>query len=262
MLIDSHLHLPHGKYEKPLDQVIADAQKAGIDKFIAIGTDKKDNERLIKVCEDFDSVFGTIGIYPHENKEMSLEELEKLVQTQIKMSSKIIGIGECGIDITGFDAGRNVPDQIALFEMQLNLCVDKKLPVVVHNRNGDLQVLDLLGRYTKRGLTGVIHCFDSDWEFAKKVLDMGFYISFSGLVTYPNKPALVEVTKKVPSDRFLVETDAPYLPPQGHRGEVNYPEYVKITAQRVSDIRNETFEKVCEDTVRNTKSLFGLQYKD
>lgn len=258
MLIDSHCHLTHDFYDNNLDEVINDSLNSGISNFITIGTSVSENKKVIHVSENYKKVFCTVGIYPHENQELTLEELQNSLEENINSSKKIVGIGECGIDITNRDNQRNTEEQKALFETQLSLAVKYSIPVTVHNRKGDEMILNILKRYSSNNLTGVIHCFDSNWDFAKKVLDLGFFISFTNMITYPKKDALLEVVKNVPEDRFLVETDAPYLPPQSMRGEINYPKYVKIVAEKVAQIKQKTFDEVSELSYKNTCSLFKI----
>lgn len=258
MLIDSHCHLTHEYYQNNLSDVIKDSVELGISNFITIGTSVSENKKIIEIAENYENVFGTVGIYPHENQELLIPDLQNSLEENLRSSKKIVGIGECGIDITNRDGNRKLEDQVSLFETQLFLAIKYKVPVVVHNRNGDKTVLYILKKYSDKNLKGVIHCFDSNWEFARKVLDLGFYISFSNMITYPKKDSLLEVVKNVPEDRFLVETDAPYLPPQSMRGEINYPKYVKIVAEKVAQIKQKTFEEISGLSYKNTCSLFKI----
>jgi TatD DNase family protein len=257
MLIDSHCHFPHKKYIKNIDEILSEAKEAGVEKFISIGTSLKENLSSIEIAEKYKEVYSTIGIYPHVEMDKELSFLEKSLQEQIKLSNKIVGIGECGIDVSELKGGRKIQDQIEIFEMQLQLASKNNLPVCIHNRNGDVHILNTLTKF-KQNLTGVFHCFSSSWDFAKQVLDLGFDLSFSGFITYPGKDMLLEVVKKVPEDRFLLETDSPYLPPQGHRGEVNYPKYVRIVAEKASQIKEKSFEEICELSSANTCRLFKI----
>lgn len=258
MLIDSHCHIPHRKYEKSVDDILQECSDWGVEKLINIGTSIDENQRVTKISEQYPQIYSSIGIYPHENKEHSLEDLELSLKENLKISGKIVAIGECGIDVSKWENGRTLDDQINLFEMQVSLAKNKGIPLIVHNRNGDDYVYEVLKKHFSSSLTGVVHCFDSDWEFARKVLDLGFYISFSNMITYPKKDSLLEVVKNIPEDRFLVETDAPYLPPQSMRGEINYPKYVKIVAEKVAQIKQKTFEEISGLSYKNTCSLFKI----
>jgi TatD DNase family protein len=260
MLIDSHCHLIHRKYEKTTDQLINEAIAEGVEKFITIGTSITENKRAIELAKKYDSVFAAIGIYPHEENNVRGKDpnkLEKLLEEQLTKSSKIVAIGECGIDISDdWEGGRNPEEQIELFEMQIKLAKKHDLPLIIHNRNGDEPILELLEKHKGSGLRGVLHCFATTWETAQKFLDLGFYISFSGMITYPSRKGLLETVDKVPNDRFIIETDAPYLPPQGHRGEVNEPKYVKIVAEKACEVKNLPFEEISRMTYENTCRIF------
>ena len=258
MLIDSHCHLPHELYEKDTETIIKEAKEWDVEKIINIGTSVKENEKVIEVSKNYKSVFCSVGIHPQEDRDLDLKYLEESLEKVLEKSDKIVAIGECGIDVSNWEDPRSVEDQEKLFDIHVELAKRTGLPLIIHNRKGDDIVLKVLNNSLGSGLKGVIHCFDSNWEFAKKVLDLGFYISFTNLISYPKKDALLEVVKNVPDDRFLVETDAPYLPPQSMRGKINYPKYVKMVAEKVAQVKEKTFENVCELSYRKTCSLFKL----
>ena len=258
MLIDSHCHLASEKYKLSPLEIIKDAESFGVDKFITIGTSMRENNLAIETAELSPKIFCSVGIYPHEDKVASIDSLRTSLRENLNLSKKIVAIGECGVDISNWENGRTLDEQLEVFEMQIKFAKENKLPIIIHDRKGDDGVLKLLEKHSGSGFRGVIHCFDSSWEFAKKILDLGFYISFTNLVTYPKKDALLEVVRQVPMDRFLVETDAPYLPPQDHRGELNYPKYVKIVAEKVAQVKQKPFEEVCASSYENTCSLFDI----
>lgn len=258
MLIDSHCHLFHDKYQKTPAKVVNDAVTEGVSRMICVGTSLEENLPVLKAVATFPEVFGAIGIYPHDDLNIPVPELMEKLEIQVNSHKKIAAIGECGIDITDWHGGRPLEQQLVLFEEQLKLACKLKLPVVIHNRNGDGYVVNLVNKYKNKDLRGVIHCFVSTRDFAKEMLDLGFYLSFSGNITYPSNKDLREVVNMVPVDRFLVETDSPYLPPQGHRGEVNEPKYVKIVAEKVADVKAISFEKACEYAYNNTCALFNI----
>lgn len=262
MLIDSHCHIPHKKYEKTPDQITSEARQEGVDKLIVVGTNIKSNATCLDVVNTYENVFTTVGIYPNDEKGANIDNLIAKLEKQA-IQNKVVGIGECGLDITEWKNQRPVEEQIILFEKQIELSTKLNLPLVIHNRNGDEKIIEILKKFKKKGVTGVAHCFVSDWNYAKELLDLGFYISFSGIITYPSGTSIHETVKKTPQDRILVETDAPYLPPQGKDGKrpkVNEPKYVKITAEKVADIRGITLDEVEEITYANTCSLFLKSY--
>lgn len=263
MLIDSHCHLPHELYKLELDNILKEAYANDVAKFISIGTSSRDSLVAISTAQKYDQIYATLGIYPHEDLTMDLAAIYGfLVETYDKHRENIVGIGECGIDLNYEKVSyetRELTEQAELFKLQLGFAVDRDLPVIIHNRNGNEEVLSILALYKNTNLRGVLHCFVSDWDFANKVLHYNFYISFTAIITYPSAgEALLDAVRKVPLNKILLETDAPWLPPQGHRGEINYPKYVKIVAEKVAEIKGLTYEEVAKQTYKNTCDLFSI----
>jgi TatD DNase family protein len=257
MLIDSHCHLPHNLEEAK--DLIDKAEKEGVVKFINIGTSIRYSKKAIETAEQFKNVYATVAVYPHDERGIEVSVLEQKLSELADSSKKVVAIGECGFDAPGQkEKTRSAEAQAELFEMQIKLALEKDLPIIIHNRDGDDIVINLLKKYQGPKLRGVAHCYASTWETAQKLLDLGFYISFSGMITYPSRRDLLETVEKVPEDRFLVETDAPYLPPQGHRGEINQPKYVKIVAQKVAEVRKVPLSVIESISFSNTSRLFNL----
>ena len=260
MLIDSHCHIPHKKYERSTEEILSEGNSVGVDKFITIGTSLKDNRIALETANKYPEIYFSVAIYPHEDMNFDTNYLINELETEFlnNKDSKLVALGECGIDMSNWKGGRDIKDQLHLFEEQIKLAVKYDLPLVVHNRNGNNYVLELLNRYVPLGLKGVIHCFDADWEYAKDILNLGFYISFSGMITYPKKDYLIEVVKNVPLDRFLVETDAPYLAPQRYRGQVNYSKYVKVVVEKIAGVKKLDLMSIEGHSYENTSKLFSL----
>lgn len=263
MLIDSHCHIPDKKYRLGVSQIIDEAKEAGVEKLISIGTSLQNSWEVLETAKKHDDVYAVVGVYPHEDLDKSLKEIKDGLREILNSNrTKIVGIGECGLDVPQGEVPyktRDVEEQRELFKMQLGLAAQRDLPVVLHNRNADPEMLDVLELFRSVKLTGVAHCFSTDWETAKEFLHLNYYISFSGMVTYPSvSKALLEAVRNVPRDRLLVETDAPFLPPQGHRGEVNYPKYVTITAAKIADMRKTSPEEIAHYTYKNACRLFGI----
>ena len=257
MLIDSHCHIPEDK--ATLENQLINAKENGVSHVVGIGTQLGENERVLRASKEFENVFGAIAIYPNSELEKDISTLLTELEKQLTKSpkSKIVAIGECGIDITDWKKQRSIENQIELFELQIKLAIKNKLPVIVHNRNGDDQVLELLNKY-KGHVQGVIHCFTGDWEFAQKILALGFYISFSGHITHKSKEYLCETVLNVLMDKFLVETDSPYILPKGVNRKPNEPKNVKIVAQKIADIKGINLREVISASRANTAQLFGL----
>lgn len=258
MLVDSHCHLKDSRYGKSPLEVAEDSKRGGVALFINIATSLEDSHDSSKICSEIPYVYGTVGIYPHSDvggeNSVLISGLEKIIDA----NPKIVGVGECGIDIPEGQLQRSVEDQKKLFEEQIELSIKKKLPLIIHNRNADALVLEVLSYYKSSGLKAVAHCFSSDWLTAQKFLNLGIYLSFSGMITYPSRADLREVVAKVPDDMFLLETDSPWLPPQGHRGELNYPKYVRIVAEKVSQVKEKPYLTVASISTTNACRLFNI----
>lgn len=292
MLIDSHAHLDfptssriaglRGTGVDYLESVLDRAKGAGVSKIVTIGTSVDCSKKCIEIAEKFSSsdlqIFATCGIHPEDGKadiekygsiERIIDELSKLTKT----SDRVVGIGECGLDYY-IDGDRKTTDedksfQRELFAAQVGLTSDLDLPLVVHCRNGWDEIFDLIQGSivtgsdptkgaTLKNLTGVFHSWTGDWQAAQKAIDLGFYISFSGIVTFKNAPLIQEAAKKVLADRILVETDSPFLTPIPLRGQKNEPENVKIIASYLSEVRNTNLAAISEETSKNAQKLFKL----
>uniref|UniRef100_A0A7C4TIY2 TatD family deoxyribonuclease n=1 Tax=candidate division WWE3 bacterium TaxID=2053526 RepID=A0A7C4TIY2_UNCKA len=257
MLIDTHFHLTDSKYQSK-ELVIINAREAGVHKLITIGTNIKDNAEVIKLIDHFPNVYGVIGVYPHEDKTMSPIQVGENLEALLQKSKKIVGVGECGIDVVDGYEGSSIERQQNIFKSQLELAAKHNFPVVIHNRNGDELVIKMLGELKSLNLRGVIHCFTSDWSSARKFLDLGFMLSFSGIITYSSGKSIHETVKNVPKDMFVLETDAPFLTPQGYRDKINEPKYITYIARKVAEIRNENETYVADCAYKNSCKLFNL----
>lgn len=255
MLIDSHFHL-EGNKEKDL-ATIKRAYENGVTKLIAIGTDLKDAELVIKASNEVESLYGVIGIYPNSERGEDIDSVLKDLEKVLEQGKNIVGIGEIGIDITNWENQRPIQEQKELFEKQIQMAIKYNLPIVIHNRNGDEIVIETLTKY--KGTVRIIaHCFDTSWETAKKLLDLGAYISFSGFITYNSKKYLLETLEKTPLDRILVETDSPYIVPKGVKEKPNEPKNVKMVAEKIAQVKNRDFEEICQQTYQNTIRAFNI----
>ncbi len=256
-LIDSHCHLPKLSQKEQMEAILLGAKEGGVVKMVNIGTSMEENKKVLEVARAYSQVFATAAIYPHKDMHKSLLDLETYLENFVLENKQdLVGIGECGIDISAIEGGRSIEDQLCLFEMQANLAKRHNLPLIIHNRKGDAHVLEILSGV--RPQKAVIHCFSSSWEFAQKILNLGYYISFSGFITYPSKEALLETVQKVPNDRFLIETDSPYLSPEGYRDKKNEPKYVKLVAEKVALVKGISVEEVAKYSTQNANNFFGI----
>jgi len=253
MLIDTHAHLEMSEFDKDRDAVIERALENGVDAIIAVGINLEDSKKAIALAKSHDAVYATVGVHPHDAKSIdtaTYDSLKKLAEKE-----KVVAYGEIGLDFFRDRSPRDI--QIKRFQEQLDLAGELKLPVVIHSRDAHSETFEILKKH-KGNLRGVLHCFSGDYEMATKYIDLGYYISIPGTITFPNAEKLVEVVQKIPLDSLLVETDSPFLTPAPKRGRRNEPAYVAYVAKKISEIRGLTPEKVAIATTENARNLFGI----
>lgn len=253
MLIDTHAHLEMSKFDKDRDEVIERALQNGIDAIIAVGINLEDSEKAIALAKSHDAVYATVGVHPHDAKSIDTATYDSL--KKLAAREKVVAYGEIGLDFFRDRSPRDI--QINRFEEQLDLAVELNLPVVIHSRDAHQETFEILEKH-KENLRGVLHCFSGDYEMAKKYIDLGYYISIPGTITFPNAGKLVEVVEKIPMDSMLIETDSPFLAPVPKRGKRNEPAYVAYVAKKIYEIRRMTLEEVGIATSENARNLFGI----
>jgi len=253
-LFDTHAHLHFPEFAGDLDAVLERARAAGVRRMLTIGTDVATSRAAVALAAREPDVWAAVGIHPHEAAsadDTALAEIERLAS-----DARVVAIGE-----TGLDFFRNLapPEaQERAFRAQLGLARRTGKPVLVHCRDAHEQTLALLAAGNVRERGGIMHCFSGDLGIARRCLDLGLLISLAGPVTYPKPGALPEVARVIPSDRLVVETDCPYLPPQPYRGKRNEPAYVAITAARVAELRGEPLADLAARMSENARALFRL----
>ena len=250
MLIDSHCHLNFPDLAQRLPEVLANMAEAGVDKAIAISVSRQSFEEVHAIAQKHPNIYATVGIHPDdpEAEEFSLEEL-----LERAARPKVVAIGETGLDYHWCKG--DLAWQHQRFILHIEAANRSGLPLVVHTRDAAADTMRLLREHQARA--GVIHCFTEDVRIAKLALDLGFYISFSGIVTFKNATAIQEAARYVPLDRLLVETDAPYLAPVPKRGKPNEPAYVRHTATFVAQLRGDSLENIAQATTANCLRLFN-----
>jgi len=260
MLVDSHCHLDRLNLEMhggSLDAALEAARARGVKHFLCIGVSQANAATVKALAQQFADVDCSVGVHP-----LDIEEGEGALTLNWLLSEirhpKVVAIGETGLDY--HYAADSAAAQQAAFRLHLEAARISGLPVVVHTRAARQDTLDLL-REANLPQAGVMHCFTEDWPMASKALDMGFYISLSGIVTFRNAAALREVAKKVPIDRLLVETDAPYLAPVPYRGKPNLPQYVREVAEYVAELRGIPWQELAAQTTANFQRLFKSSTK-
>ncbi len=258
MLIDSHAHLDDARYDGDRDAVIARAREAGVEIFITIGCDLATSRSAVALAERYPFVYATVGVHPHEVKHIGddwYEELRRLAQ-----HSKVVGYGEIGLD---YHYNYSPPKlQRERFREQVGIAKDLGLPLSIHSREAQEDTIAILREEKAGTVGGVFHCFTGDAWLAKDALDLGFYLSFSGVLTFQNATMLRDIAKTVPTNRLLVETDCPYLTPAPHRSKRNEPSFVTLVAEKLAEVRAESealdVEQVGRITADNTRRLFKI----
>ncbi len=256
MLIDSHAHIQGKEYAGEAAAVIERARAAGVEQIIAVGGagDMSSNTDAVALADSFANIYATVGMHPHDAKDVGPDELEKL--KDLARHPKVIAVGETGLDYYYNHSPRDV--QRRVFAQFIHIAREIELPIVVHERDAALDGAELLRSEGEGKLRGVIHCFTGNYEAARAYLDLGFYISFTGIITFKNAEALRDVVRQVPLERILVETDSPYLTPVPHRGKRNEPAYVRLVAETIAKIKGMTLEDVARVTSDNAHQLFRL----
>ncbi len=268
MLIDTHCHI-NMMIKKTFDtflqksdfsqakQVVADAQAQGITTIINVGTSLPESLNCIALAKQLDPVFATIGIHPNDCTATWRKDLNELISLiQNKKINKIVGVGECGID-------RHYPDynlsrQQDAFKAQIDLALEHNLALVVHSRDAYDETLKILEQYNRDITRATMHCFSYDQDYANTIISWGFKLGIGGTITYPKNNALRTIVKKINLLSIVLETDAPFLPPQTIRGKQNHPEHIKTIAEFIAKLRNEPFKKIATQTTQSARQLFGL----
>ena len=258
MLIDTHTHLDDARYDGDRDAMITRAREAGIDTFVTIGCDLATSRAAVALADRHPFVYATVGVHPHEVKHIQDDWYAEL--RRLAAHPKVAGFGEIGLD---YHYNNSPPDeQRKRFREQLGLARELRLPIVVHTREAQEDTITILRDEKARDVGGVFHCFTGDTWLAKDALDLGFYLSFSGVVTFQNATMLRDIVRTVPMDRILVETDCPYLTPVPHRGKRNEPAYVRLVAEKLAEVMTGstrvTLDDIARATSANARRLFRL----
>ena len=253
-LIDSHCHLNYPGLVERQDEVLARARARGIDGFLNISTRQCEWDHIISTAEQNADVWATVGVHPHEAD--SHPDLGALALVEAAKHPKVVAIGECGLDYYYDKSDRTA--QRERFQAHIDAAREAGLPLVVHTREAEADTAEMLTNAVEQGgVTGVLHCFTGSADLARKALDIGFFISLSGIVTFKNARDLQETAKSIPLDRLLVETDSPFLAPVPHRGQTCEPAFVADTAAFVAELRGEELRTLSDATTANFSRLFS-----
>ena len=253
MLIDSHAHLEMREFDSDRHDVIERAELAGVDCIVTVGTNPGLSRKALSIAHQYKNIYATVGVHPHDvakASDKSFDELKALAQ-----DPKVVAYGEIGLDYF-----RNISPrekQIEMFAKQLELAQELNLPVIIHDRDAHEETLRMVKTSGVR--LGVFHCFSGDWAMARQCIDLGFYISVPGVVTFDKSKVLQDVVRQAPLDTILLETDCPYLTPVPHRGKRNEPSFIIHTAKKVAEIKKLPWEDIAQTAARNTRKLFRIE---
>lgn len=254
MLIDTHAHLEMPEFDEDRGEVIQSARTSGIDYILTVGIDIEACQQAISLAEDYEFIYAVVGVHPHNAKDIdggTYDILRKLTQHE-----KVCALGEIGLDFFRNLSPQDI--QLTRFREQIALARELKLPIVVHDRDAHQETRAILKEEKAFEVGGVIHCFSGDYEMATRCLDMGFYISIPGTVTFRKNELLQGIVRDIPLERILVETDSPFLAPVPFRGKRNEPSYVSYVADKIAQIKSLDFEEVATVTSQNARALFHL----
>ena len=254
MIIDSHSHLEMPDFRKDLEEVIQRAKASDVGTIFTVGTEARDWRKALEIAHSDPSIYAILGVHPHNAKQINHETYSTLAK--LCRDEKVKAYGEIGLDFFRNLSPRDV--QLKRFREQIRLARQLGLPIVVHDREAHQETLEVLKSEKAEECGGIIHCFSGDYEMAKVCMNMGFYISVPGSITFKNAESLREIVKKIPLESLLVETDAPFLTPEPFRGKRNEPSYVRYTVQKVAEIKKVSFDKVAEVTTENALRVYRL----
>lgn len=255
-LVDSHCHLNMlnlEKYNGDLTRLIDAAAEQNVKKMLCIGVDLEHAQEVIDIAQKYENVYASFGVHPSEKYEIE-PDIETL--KQFATQAKVVAIGETGLDYYYNDSGLDVMRD--RFRRHIQLARELKKPLIVHSRDAQQDTIRILTEEKANEVRGVMHCFTESWEMAEQAIALGFYISFSGIVTFKNAKNVQAVAQKVPLEKMLIETDAPYLTPDPYRGKPNEPQYVRFVAKKIAELKNVSEERVIETTTQNCVDLFAI----
>jgi TatD DNase family protein len=250
-LIDTHAHLYYESMESVLSEVLERAGSKGVNKIVCIGTDIDTSLKSVKIAEKYDNVFATVGIHPHDAKDVSSDYIMQL--ENLSKHDKVVAIGEIGIDNFRNLSPINIQKKVMIEQMELAISQD--LPIVFHNRDADDDIFEVLNNY--KFYKALSHCFSSDLSFAKKLISLDILLSFSGNVTFKNATN-IEVVQSISLNDFVLETDCPFLAPHPFRGTKNEPVHVHTIVEKIAEIRSDSIKNIAEATTRNAQNFFKI----
>jgi TatD DNase family protein len=257
MYIDTHAHLFYPNYNNELDQVLERAKNAGVDYILVPGTDLASSAQAIELAAKYDFIYAAVGIHPHDTAEWTDDLVDKV--RELANNKKVVAIGEIGLDYY-YDFSP-IEIQKKAFEAQLNLAVELKLPVIIHNREANDDMMEIIRKYKDTDLRAQFHCFAGSLEDARELIEMKHFISFPGNVTFKKADNIRKIVSRIDTENLLLETDSPFMTPVPYRGQRNEPAYISLVAEKIAEIHKLSIDDVARSTSYNTFKLFGIGSK-
>ncbi|KIY23422.1 MULTISPECIES: TatD family hydrolase [Mesobacillus] len=255
MLFDTHVHLNAEQYDEDLQEVIDRALAEGVTNMVVVGFDEGTIKKAMELAENYDFLYASVGWHPVDAIDMTEEHLTWL--KELASHPKVVALGEMGLDYHWDKSPKDIQKEV--FRKQIRLAKEVKLPIIIHNRDATADIMTILKEENAEEVGGIMHCYSGSVETALECIDMNFYISLGGPVTFKNAKKPKEVAEAIPMERLLIETDCPYLTPHPFRGKRNEPAYVKLVAEQIAELKGLTLAEVAGETAENAKKLFGIK---
>lgn len=254
MLFDTHVHLNAEQFEDDLSEVIERATQAGVERMVVVGFDRSTIQKALELVEAYDFIYASVGWHPVDAIDMTDEDLRWI--EELSSHPKVVALGEMGLDYYWDKSPKDIQQDV--FRKQIRLAKKVKLPIIIHNREATADLVTILKEEGADEVGGIMHCFSGSVEIAKECMEMNFYISLGGPVTFKNAKKPKEVAKEIPLDKLLIETDCPYLAPHPYRGKRNEPAYVKLVAEQIAELKGISLADVAKKTTENAKKIFDI----
>lgn len=252
-IIETHIHLDDSAFDGDRSELIKNLKSDGIELLINVGADMPSSRASVELASENENIYAAIGVHPHDAKNMKDEDFDEL--RELSENPKVVAIGEIGLDYYYDKSERDIQREI--FERQLLLALELNLPIIIHSRDAAMDTLDIVKKNCN-GLRGEMHCFSYSTEIMREYVKLGFFIGLGGVVTFKNSKTLKEVSKEVPIEKILLETDAPYLTPEPFRGKRNEPKFIRYSAQKISELRNMPLDDLILRANENARELFKI----
>lgn len=255
MLFDTHVHLNVSHFDEDREQVIRRAKEAGVGWMTVIGFDRETIEKAIELAEKYDWMYASVGWHPVDAIDMTDQDLHML--QELASHPKVVALGEMGLDYHWDKSPKQIQKEV--FRKQIRLAKEVELPIIIHNREATEDILTILEEEKADEIGGIMHCYSDSVDYVDRCLDMNFYISLGGPVTFKNAPLPKQVATYIPENRLLIETDCPFLAPHPNRGKRNEPAYVRLVAEKIAELRGVSVEELAEITTNNARRVFGIK---